>query len=219
MLPVGLHVDGDEIAPLREGYELHWHGDDDPPHYFFSAQVSVLRLERLVRAALHALPPLCHAVLEVRRSDEELDKDPDGPTVDRWVSDLVARSEIVAVFERYRFALLHDGMAGFGAYDPESPLEVFLDDHKLLSLYAPTMEPFEQLLGAHRVPYVKDLRTLLDFDHEHHTLPAVPDRCRVPRARALRRQRLDVRWFGPAIRRRLAMQLEPQYQDDDADGQ
>ncbi len=216
VLPLGLHVDAGVGAPCDEGYEVQWRDEDDPPHYFFHAQVSVLRLERLLPAALRALPRFCHAVLEVRRSDAEMESDPDSPAVDRFVSELLPRGDMLAVLERYSFALLHDGMVGFGAYDPGSALEVFLDDHKLLSLFAPSMEPFEQMLAAHRVPHRRELHTMLDVDHEHHTLPAVPDRCRVPRARALQRQRLDVRWFAPAIRRRLGMQPERLYQDDDS---
>jgi len=36
-------------------------------------------------------------------------------------------------------------MVGFGAYDPDSALEVFIDDHKLLSLFSPSLEAFESL--------------------------------------------------------------------------
>lgn len=214
VVPLGLHVEDGLGEPFDEGYEVQWRDTEDPPHYFFNAQVSVLRLERLLPAALRVLPAFCHAVLEVRRSDDELDADPDGPSVDRYVSDLLPRSEVLAVLSRYRFPLLHDGMVGFGAYDPSTVLEVFLDDHKLLSLFAPSMEPFEQILAAHRVPHRRELHTMLDVDHEHHTLPAVPDRCSVPRARALRRQRFDVQWFAPAIRRRLRMQPEQLLHDD-----
>jgi hypothetical protein len=216
VLPVGLLVDGDPGDPLGEGYEVQWRDDEDPPHYFFHAQVSVLRLERLVPAALRCLPRFCHAVLEVRRSDAEMERDPDGPSVDRWVSDLLPLTELMNVFERYRFPLLHDGMVGFGGYDPESAFEVFLDDHKLLSLFSPSMEPFEQLLAAHRVPDTRELRTLLDLDHEHHTLYSVPERVVVPCAKRLRRKRLDVGWFSGAIRQRLRMQPECLYQDGDS---
>ncbi len=218
--PIGLFVTNDDDAPeLEEGYDVQWRDDEVPPHYFFHAQISALRLQRAFPSALAILPRYCHAVLEVRRSDEQMDRDPEGPAVDRWVSDLLPRSQVLEVLARYRFAILHDGMVGFGAYDPDSALEVFLDDHKLLSLFAPSTEPFEQLLAGFRVPHRRELRTILDRDHEHHTLPAVPDRIEVPSARALRRQRLDVAWFALAIRRRLAMHREPQYQDGDAAGE
>jgi len=137
VLPVGLHLDAPAPPELAEGYEVRWRDEDDPPHYFFYAQVSVLRVERLLTAALALMPARCHAVLELRRCDERMEQEPDGPAQDRFVSALVPRAQVAAVLDRYRFQILHDGMAGFGFYDPDSPLEVFLDDHKLLSLFAP----------------------------------------------------------------------------------
>lgn len=203
VLPIGLDVLTSESS-LEEGYDLSWR-DDDTPHYLFTAQVSVLRLARLMPAALASLPRTLNAVLEVRRTDAEMDAQPDGPEVDRYVSGPVERRDVLGVFRRYEFQLLQDGMVGFGAFDPESALEVFLDDHKLLSLWSPSLEPFEQLLGAHRVPHRRDLVTVLDFDHDHCTLPGVPERKDVPRARQLRHRLNDVAWFADAIRRRLGM--------------
>lgn len=208
VMPAGLHLErGDD--KLREGYEVHWRDEENPSHYVFHAQVSVLRLERLYRDSLELLPPFCRAVLEIRRSDEQMDGDPDGPQQDRWSSDLVTKAEVLSILDRYGFQLLHDGMVGFGAYDPDSPFEVFLDDHKLLSLISAEIEPFESVLASHRVPHFRQVRTVLDFDHEHYTLPAVPDRWDVPHADTFRRRRLNVTWFARAIQRRLRMQLEP----------
>lgn len=205
--PVGLHPH-EPLQELAEGYELSWH-DSDPPHYCFRAQVSTLRLERLFSAALRCLPEVGHAVLEVRRSDEELDADPTLPEHRRWVSGPVLRMEVEDVFRRYAFQLVHDGMVGFGMYDPDSALEVFLDDHKLLDLLAPSVEPFEQLFERFHVPHRERLETVIGMDHEHHTLAAVPDRVQVPREGWLRRRRFDVRRFTEFIRARLGMRLEP----------
>jgi hypothetical protein len=210
VLPVGLHLDAPAPQELAEGYEVRWRDEDDPPHYFFYAQVSVLRVERLLAAALSLMPARCHAVLELRRCDERMEEDPDGPAQDRFVSALVPRGEVAAVLERYRFQILHDGMAGFGFYDPDSPLEVFLDDHKLVSLFAPALEPFERILADLGVPHRERLDTVLDLEHEHHGLVAVPDRTECRRHEWLRRRKYDVNWFGRTIRRRLRMRLEPQ---------
>jgi hypothetical protein len=210
VLPVGLHLDAPAAPELAEGYEVRWRDEDDPPHYFFYAQVSVLRVERLLTAALAVMPPRIHAVLELRRCDERMEEEPAGPAQDRFVSALVPRDEVAAVFERYRFQILHDGMAGFGFYDPASPLEVFLDDHKLLSLFAPGLEPFEGLLAGLGVPHRERLGTVLDLEHEHHGLVAVPDRTACKRHEWLRRRKYDVNWFGRTIRRRLRMRAEPQ---------
>lgn len=204
VLPIGLDVLSARESQLEEGYDLQWR-EDEPPHYVFTAQVSVLRLARIVPAALACLPRRVRAVLEVRRSDAEYDRDPDGPDVDRYVSPPLERKQVFEIFRRYSFQLLQDGMVGFGAYDPSSAFEVFLDDHKLLSLWSPSLEPFDGLLEAHDVPHKRDLVTILDYDHDHCTLPAVPERFDVPRARHLRRRVNDVAWFADAIRRRLDM--------------
>jgi hypothetical protein len=208
VFPVGLHLDAPATAELAEGYEVRWRDGEDPPHYFFYAQLSVLRVERMLDEALALMPARCRAVLELRRADE--DADGAASAQDRYVSALVPREEVAAVLARYRFQILHDGMAGFGFYDPDSPLEVFLDDHKLLSLFSAGLEPFEGLLARFGVPHRERLDTVLDLSHEHHGLAAVPDRTQCRRHEWLRRRKYDVEWFGGAIRRRLRMRCEPQ---------
>ncbi len=210
VLPVGLHLDERPSSELAEGYEVRRRDDEDPPHWFFYAQLSVLRVERVLDEALARMPERCRAVLETRRSDEDADADPTAPAQDRFVSALVPREEVAAVLARYRFQILHDGMAGFGFYDPDSPLEVFLDDHKLLSLFSAELDPFEEILDGLGVPRQERLDTVLDLSHEHHGLVAVPDRTRCRRHEWLRRRKYDVEWFGGAIRRRLRMRPEPQ---------
>jgi hypothetical protein len=210
VLPVGLHLDPPPKAELAEGYEVHWRDREDPPHYFFYAQVSVLRVSRILDAALTLMPERCHAVLELRRTDEQMEDDPHGPSQDRFVSALLSKADIAAALANFRFQILHDGMAGFGFYDPDSPLEVFLDDHKLLSLFAPELEPFEGMLDGLDVPHLEHVETVLDLEHEHHGLISIPDRTPCPRYEWLRRRKYDVEWFGRSLRRRLRMRHEPQ---------
>lgn len=208
VFPVGLHLDAPANPDLVEGYEVHWRDDENPPHYFFYAQLSVLRVARVLDEALSMMPPKCRAVLELRRSDERIESAPDGPSQDRYVSGLVPRGDVAAVLSRFAFQILHDGMAGFGFYDPDSPLEAFLDDHKLLSLFAADIGAFEGLFESLAVPHRPHLGTVLDLEHEHHRLVAVPDRTECRRHEWLRRRKYDVDWFGGAIRRRLRMTLE-----------
>ena len=210
VFPVGIYVERPASPELDEGFEVRWRDDDEPPHYFFYAQLSVLRVERLMARALALMPPRCHAVLELRRTDERMERDPEGPSQDRFVSSLVPRESVAAVFDLYRFQILHDGMAGFGFYDPDSPLEVFLDDHKLISLFSPELDPFEGILAEFGVPQRERIETVLDLEHEHHGLVALADRTDCKRHEWLRRRKYDVNWFGATIRRRLRMHLEPQ---------
>jgi hypothetical protein len=209
VLPVGLRMHEPPVPELSEGYEVRRRDDEDAPHFFFYAQLSVLRVERVIEQALALMPARCRAVLELRRTDAQMDADPDGPQQDRYVGALVPRAEIAAVFDRYRFQILHDGMTGFGFYDPESPLEVFLDDHKLLSMFSSDLAPFDEILAGLGVPRRRRLMTVLDIEHEHQCLAAVPDATACRRHEWLRRRKYDVDWFGGAIRRRLRMRLEP----------
>jgi len=210
VMPVGLHLEAPLESELSEGYEVHWRDREDPPHYFFYAQVSVLRVQRILDRTLELMPARCHAVLELRRTDQQMETDPHGPSQDRFVSALLGKADVAAALTNFRFQILHDGMAGFGFYDPDSPLEVFLDDHKLLSLFAPELEPFESLLEALGVPHRDHVDTVLDLEHEHHGLVSIPDRTACPRYEWLRRRKYDVEWFGRSLRRRLRMHHEPQ---------
>ena len=56
VLPVGLHLDARPASELVEGFEVRRRDGEDPPHCFFYAQLSVLRVERLLDAALALMP-------------------------------------------------------------------------------------------------------------------------------------------------------------------
>lgn len=206
--PAGLVLRDPGAPPLEERYEVVWRDDEDPPHYFFWAQVSALRLERFLAEAFRLLPARVQVVLEVRRTDEALTADPDGPTLDRWASGPVARERLLRVWEQHGAALVHDGSVGFGAYDPDSPLEVFLDDHKLLSVFAPALEPLDALFRRYGVPEGRGFGTILDVAHDHRTLAEIRDRDSAARRVWTRRRGHDVAWFAPAIRKSFRMRLQ-----------
>ena len=236
-LPAGILRTGTDDPAQEEGYELQWRDEADPPHYFFWVQASALRLERLMTDALSLLPSRVHAVLEVRGQepapdggapgpgggqDEDDDEDdgtdvpPESLAAHRWASPLVQRVSVIRAWQRHAEALTHDGTVGFGAYDPDSPLEVFLDDHKLLSLFSAGLEPFESLLRRHGIPEARGLATILDVDHDHRTLAEI----RAGSARARRtwtkKRGSDVAWFAPAIRKSLRMRPQASPPDGSA---
>ena len=216
VLPAGLLPDAPPDPPLEEGYEVRWRDDEDPPHYDFWVQASVLRLQRILADAMAELPEQVHAVLEFRRAQSEKAEDADeSPSHERWVSPLVPRSKVLSVLEKFSFQILHDGTIGFGAYDPSSALEVFLDDHKLLSLFAPGLDPFDAMLRRHAVPAVEAFATVLDGDHDHLALAEIPEVCPLPRREWLRRKRFDPEWFVPSMRRALRMRREPTPAEDE----
>ena len=46
----------------------------------------------------------------------------------------------------YEPLLLHDGCTGLAALNPNGPMEVQFDEHKLLFVYAHDLQPFEEIL-------------------------------------------------------------------------
>lgn len=220
VLPAGLVPDAPPDPPLEEGYEVRWRDDEDPPHYDFWVQASVLRLGRILTEAFGVLPEQVHAVLEFRKAEREDERaaaagDESAPSHERWVSPLVPRTKVLAVLDKFGVQILHDGTVGFGAYDPESALEVFLDDHKLLSLFAPGLDPFDAILRKHGVPAAEGFATVLDGDHDHLALAELPEVCPEPRREWLKRKRFDPEWFVPSIRRALRMRHEPTPAEDE----
>ena len=65
--------------------------------------------------------------------------------------------------------LLHDGCTGIAALNPNGPMEVQFDEHKLLFVYAHQLEPFEQILQAHGLRRDDTLRFLSEAEHLHST--------------------------------------------------
>lgn len=208
ILPAGLVRIGAGEPALEERFEVQWRGDDESPHYFYWVQASALRLERLVADAILLLPPRVQVILEIRQSDEAIDADPDLPSQIRFASGVVPREAALAVWKEHGPALVHDGMVGFGAYDPQSSLEVFLDDHKLLSLFAPSQEPFDALLERHGIPEGDTFPTILDHEHDHVPLVDLPKRAPCVKRAWPKRRHHDVAWFAPAIRRALRMRRQ-----------
>lgn len=212
VLPAGLVRDGAGDPALEERYEVTWRDGEGDPHRFYWVQVSALRLERFVADALTLLPDEVHAVLEVRHEAPEADAapaDPDAPAQDRYAGGPVTKDRLLRIWARHGAALVHDGLVGFGAYDPESPLEVFLDDHKLVSLFAGDGEdPFEELLARHAIPEGRTFATILDAEHDHLPLTELPRRGHCRKRAWPRRRGNDVRWFAAEIRKALGLRLQ-----------
>lgn len=215
VLPAGLVRTGSAESPLAEAYEVQWRDDEDPPHSFFWVQIGALRLARFVEQAFLLLPARVQVVLEVRRGDDEFDADPDGPPQVRWASGVVSRERLLRVWKEHGPALVHDGMTGFGAYDPDSVLEVFMDDHKLVSLFTDDTAPVEALLAREGIPESEAFPTVLDGDHEHVPLTTVRRRDAQARRAWGRRRALDVEVFAPAIRAALGMRRQDAMPDEE----
>lgn len=62
--------------------------------------------------------------------------------------------------------LINDGCTGLAVLNPEIPLEVQFDEHKLLIMYGQDLRPFERLLDR-RLPLRGDMRFITEGEHVH----------------------------------------------------
>ena len=65
--------------------------------------------------------------------------------------------------------MLHDGCTGLAALNPNGPMEVQFDEHKLLFVYANDLEPFEEILIEHGLKRDDTLKFISEAEHLHST--------------------------------------------------
>lgn len=67
----------------------------------------------------------------------------------------------------YEDLLLNDGCTGIAVLNPNIPLEVQFDEHKLLIMYGHDLDEFEEVLDGHRVACSEDIRFITEAEHVH----------------------------------------------------
>ena len=67
----------------------------------------------------------------------------------------------------YEDMLLNDGCTGVAVLNPQIPLEVQFDEHKLLILYGHDLQEFEQILADHKIDCSEDIRFITEAEHVH----------------------------------------------------
>ena len=71
----------------------------------------------------------------------------------------------------YESLLLNDGCTGVAVVNPAKQLEVQLDEHKLLMIYAEDLKPFERILFEYDVWPMENMRFITEEDHVHSSRP------------------------------------------------
>ncbi len=67
----------------------------------------------------------------------------------------------------YEDMLLNDGCAGVAVLNPNVPLEVQFDEHKLLFVYGRDVAPFEEILDSYGVRCDDEMRFITEAEHVH----------------------------------------------------
>ena len=98
--------------------------------------------ERLFEVLMDLLDPLGDEVDVVMESSHESEPGAHADLYREHMDTVILKSTL------YDFEplLLHDGCTGLAALNPNGPMEVQFDEHKLLFVYANDLEPFEQIL-------------------------------------------------------------------------
>lgn len=72
--------------------------------------------------------------------------------------------------------LLDDGCCGIAVLNPKKPVEVQLDEHKLIIIYGHDTTEFEDILIEHGIPCSEDMRFITEAEHVHSSSEEYVDR-------------------------------------------
>ncbi len=149
-----------DVVP-RAGYR-HDAWNDPRGGTRLPALVAAVSAEDLFETFLELLEPLgdtCDVVLD---SSHE----PSAGPVSR-TREGIERLVLESLLWEFEDLLLDDGCAGIAVMHPELSMEVQLDEHKLLVVYAPSRLPFERILRARGLGRDDRLRVISQGEHVH----------------------------------------------------
>ena len=127
------------------------------------ALVASVSSEILFDTFLRLLEPLgdtCDVVLETSHEDRDAGRN-------EFTRHGIERLVLESVLWDFEDLLLNDGCTGIAIMHPELPMEVQLDEHKLLIVYAPNRRPFEQILAEQGVERNERMRFISQGEHLH----------------------------------------------------
>jgi len=154
-----------------EGYRLDNYVDERSG-FRLPAAIAAVSAERLFEVFLSLLEPLGEACDVVLESSHEADY---GRHRDH-LREGVERTILESTLWEFEELLLDDGCSGIAVMHPDRPIEVQLDEHKLLVVYADDLSPFEAILLAHGVPQRPGIRFITQGEHLHASHARFQDR-------------------------------------------
>ena len=154
---------GLEVIP-REGYRRDVYCDPETGNKMpvLAAAVSA---ERLFDVLMDLLDPLGEEVDVVMESSHESEPGAHADLYREHIDTVILKSTLYD----YESLLLHDGCTGLAALNPNGPMEVQFDEHKLLFVYANELEPFERILIEHGLKRDDTLKFISEAEHLHST--------------------------------------------------
>jgi hypothetical protein len=126
------------------------------------ALVAAVSSEELFETFMELLEPLgdtCDVVVESSHETET--------GVVESTREGVERLVLESLLWDYEDVILNDGCMGIAVMHPELSLEVMLDEHKLLVVYAQSRQPFERILKGRGLVRDDRLRFISQGEHMH----------------------------------------------------
>ncbi len=95
-----------------------------------------------------------------------------GDRVDTFLSAFLPRARMEAAIAPHLPLLVHDGMVGYGFawYDVSHHEEVFIDDHKELTVLTSKPKAVEDILARHGLAHIDGLEFISEHGHVHTNL-------------------------------------------------
>ena len=150
-----------DVIP-KTGFRHEWYVDQDSGARIPVLMASVTR-EKLFDSFLSLLDPLGPSVDVVLETSHDKSG---GQHTDlyREQIDLPVLQSILYDFEDL---LIDDGCCGIAVLNPRTPMEIQLDEHKLLFVYGHNNSDYEQILTSNGVRCRENLRFLTEAEHVH----------------------------------------------------
>ena len=121
--------------------------------------------ERLFDVLMDLLTPLGEEVDVVMESSHESEPGAHADLYREHIDTVILKSTLYD----YESLLLNDGCTGLAALNPNGPMEVQFDEHKLLFVYAHDLEPFEEVLMDAGLKRDDTLKFISEAEHLHST--------------------------------------------------
>ncbi len=154
---------GLEVIP-REGYRRDVYRDPESGNTMPVLAASVSK-ERLFDVLMDLLTPLGETVDVVMESSHDSEPGAHSDMYREHIDTVILKSTLYD----YETLLLNDGCTGLAALNPNGPMEVQFDEHKLLFVYAHDLDPFEEVLRDAGLKRDDSLKFISEAEHLHST--------------------------------------------------
>lgn len=150
-----------EVIP-RTGYRHEWYVDQESGARIPVLMASITR-EKLFDSFMALLDPLGESVDVVL----ETSHDKTGGQHTDLYREQIDMPVLQSILYDFEDLLIDDGCCGIAILNPRTPMEVQLDEHKLLFVYGHDNLDYEQALLTHGVKCMETMRFITEAEHVH----------------------------------------------------